>query len=264
MRFEKKNIIGLMVFLSLTNLFGQSLTLETEDFLARTYIHEGTDLNYRILYPNNFDKNNKYPLFLFLHGAGERGDDNKKQLIHGSKLFKDKIDQYPAIVVIPQCPSNDYWANVNREETPNGLKFEFFDDRPYNPSLKAVVSLIDSLLAEKFIDDKRFYISGLSMGGMGVWELLRKIPDKIAAAAPICGGGSPKAASKMINIPIWALHGIKDTTVPFRHSVAMVLAVQGKGGKAKITLYPNANHNSWDPTFDDPDYLKWFFEKKRD
>lgn len=253
-----------MVILSLTKVFGQNTPPELGEFLARTYTHEDTKLNYRILYPNNFDKNKKYPLFLFLHGAGERGDDNKRQLIHGSKLFRDKIDQYPAIVVMPQCPTNDYWANVNREETPNVSRFEFFNDRPYNTSLKAVVSLIDSLLKENFIDDKRFYVSGLSMGGMGVWELLNRIPDKIAAAAPICGGGSTKAASKMINIPIWALHEIKDSTVPFRHSVEMVRAIQGAGGKAKITLYPDANHNSWDPTFNDPDFLKWFFEKKRD
>lgn len=245
------------------NVFGQTASLDIGDFLARTFTSEGTNLNYRILYPNNFDKNKKYPLFLFLHGAGERGEDNKRQLIHGSKLFKDKIDQYPAIVVMPQCPTNDYWANVNRQETPNGLRFEFFDDRPFNPSLKAVVSLMDSLLAEKYIDDKRFYVSGLSMGGMGVWELLNKMPEKIAAAAPICGGGSTNAAFNMTNVPIWALHGIKDTTVPYIHSVDMVLAIQRKGGKAKITLYPNANHNSWDPTFNDPEFLKWFFEKRR-
>ena len=238
-------------------------TIVTGEYLKKTFVEEGNTLNYRILYPQDFDENKMYPLVLFLHGSGERGDDNEKQLTHGSKLFLENMESYPAIVIFPQCPVTEYWSTVDRKETKNGLQFTYVDGKKPNPSLSAVIDLIDEMLQKSYIDKDRLYITGLSMGGMGVFELLALIPDKIAAAAPICGGGIREAADRMISVPVWAFHGAKDNVVHPRHSVRMVEAIQQAGGIAKITIYPNANHNSWDATFDDPEYLQWLFSKRR-
>ena len=233
------------------------------EYLKKTFEQDGNTLNYRILYPNDFDQNNVYPLVIFLHGRGERGDDNKKQLTHGSKLFLDNMESYPAIVIFPQCPVIDYWSTVDRKETDNGLQFTFVDNKKPNPSLNSVIDLIEVMLKESYIDNDRLYVTGLSMGGMGVFELLALIPDKIAAAAPICGGGIREAADRMVSVPVWAFHGAKDNVVHPRHSIRMVEGIQQAGGMAKITIYPNANHNAWDATFADPEYLQWLFSKRR-
>ncbi len=254
--------VNLIALLLLTNLaWGQ---VETGKYLYKQHTHEGNTLNYRILYPHNFDENKRYPLVLFLHGRGESGSDNESQLVHGSKLFLDSLEKYPAIVLFPQCPKTDYWANIDRIQQDNGkLKFNFPGDRPPNPSLAAVMDLVDKKLAKPYIDKNRLYVTGLSMGGMGTWELLWRMPEKIAAAAPICGGGAREKASAMLDIPIWVFHGLKDDVVDPGHSIRMVENIQRHGGLAKITLYTDANHNSWDPTFAEPDYLSWMFSKYR-
>ncbi len=236
--------------------------VETGAYLYRQHEQGDYTLNYRILYPEGFDKSKRYPVVLFLHGRGESGDDNEKQLVHGSSLFLEAQAEYPAIVIFPQCPTTDYWSNVDRiEKDGGGLQFKFPYDRPANPALAAVMDLVDQELSKPYVDENRLYVTGLSMGGMGTWELLWRMPEKIAAAAPICGGGPPEMAHKMTDVPIWAFHGLKDDVVQPRFSINMVRAIQREGGLAKITLYPDANHNSWDPAFAEPDYLPWMFSK---
>lgn len=236
--------------------------IETGKYLYRQHQNGDYTLNYRVLYPEGFDENRTYPLVLFLHGRGESGDDNEKQLVHGSSLFLEAQAKYPAIVIFPQCPTSDYWSNIDRiEKDGGGLQFKFPYDRSANPALSAVMELVDQELAKPYVDENRLYVTGLSMGGMGTWELLWRMPKKIAAAAPICGGGPPEMAHKMTDVPIWAFHGLKDDVVQPRFSINMVRAIQREGGLAKITLYPDANHNSWDPTFAEPDYLPWLFSK---
>jgi beta-glucosidase len=235
---------------------------ETGTYLYRQHQHGDYTLNYRVLYPEGFDEHQRYPIVLFLHGRGESGDDNEKQLVHGSSLFLEAQTEYPAIVIFPQCPTSDYWSNIDRiEKDGGGLQFKFPSDRPANPALSAVMDLVDQELKKPYVDENRLYVTGLSMGGMGTWELLWRMPEKIAAAAPICGGGPPEMAHKMTEVPIWAFHGLKDDVVQPRFSINMVRAVQREGGLAKITLFPDANHNSWDPTFATPDYLPWLFSK---
>ncbi|HPN68490.1 MAG TPA: endonuclease/exonuclease/phosphatase family protein [Saprospiraceae bacterium] len=229
----------------------------------RQFVSGADTLNYRILYPPNFDKNKKYPLLLLLHGAGERGNDNVKQLIHGGRLFLDSIEKYPAIVIAPQCPSDDYWASVNRTENNGRLNFEFLDRPQPTKSLALVMSLVNEELSKNYIDASRFYVTGLSMGGMGTWELLWRMPQKIAAALPICGGGFAKKAPLMRGIPIWTFHGTKDTTVPIYHSMSMLESVQKSGGTVRINIYDGVGHNSWDNAFAEPNFLKWTFSKKK-
>lgn len=214
---------------------------------------------YQILYPKNFNPESSYPLVLFLHGAGERGNDNVSQLKHGSALFLEQQENYPAVVLFPQCPADDFWANIEAQGSGPDRKLTFPSDRPLRPALEKVLGIVDDLLSQPYIDKDRFYVTGLSMGGMGTWELLWRIPEKIAAAAPICGGGSTDKAPQMTAVPIWTFHGVDDVVVPQELSIQMTEAVNTVGGNVKLTLYPGVNHNSWDNVFAEPEYLAWLF-----
>lgn len=237
---------------------------QNADYQYKEYKKGDKTLNYRILFPNDFDKEKKYPLILFLHGMGERGSDNESQLTHGADFFKDGIKKHPAIVLFPQCPETDYWANLSRPDKAGAArKFTYHTDQAPHPTMALVLELLDEMIAEPYIDEDRIYLSGLSMGGFGVWELLWRIPEKIAAAIPICAGGPREKAVDMASVPTWAFHGTADDVVHSRFSIMMCKAIQQAGGKAKITLIPNGNHNAWDTAFADPEYFNWFFSKKR-
>jgi predicted peptidase len=258
--------IFLLLFIFSFSLFGQDSVgdIQTGTYLDKQWSSGNNQLNYRILYPHDFDSQKQYPLILFLHGMGERGVDNKTQMRHGSKLFLDSLKQYPAIVVFPQCPPTDYWANLYRpDEGGAARRFTFHTDEGPNPSLKMVLELTDDLLDKPYIDASRFYVSGLSMGAMGVWELLWRIPERIAAALPICGAGPVEKASAMSSVPLWIFHGASDSVVNPNYSIQLTKKIQQSGGKAKISLYPNVNHNAWDRAFAEPDFLSWMFSKKK-
>jgi len=150
----------------------QNSSLITGEYLYKTYESKGDTLKYRIMFPNDFERTRSFPLVLFFHGSGERGEDNESQLIHGSQLFRDSLEKYPAIYVFPQCPKDDYWANVHRPDKGDASrKFEFFYDDSPNPAMNMVIELVEKLLKKPFVDENRFYVSGLSMGGMGAFEL---------------------------------------------------------------------------------------------
>lgn len=247
-------------------LFLFSISLKAQDksaFEYRKHDYKQGSLNYRVLYPENFDESKEYPLLLFLHGAGERGNDNNRQLAHGSSLFlkEENRKDFPAIIVFPQCPTDDYWANVDRVIDEDGTRhFTFKKGGKPNPAMKGLLSLTDSLTSLAHVNTDRVYVMGLSMGGMGTFELVSRKPNTFAAAAPICGGDNPKAANKYAKkVPFWIFHGRKDDIVLPKFSEAMAAAINAKGGDAKLTIYPNANHNSWDPTFAEPELLSWLF-----
>lgn len=239
------------------------------DEAEATYLYKmevkGSDtLRYRIMYPYDFDESQSYPLVIFFHGMGERGTDNERQLYHGSRMFKDSLRQYPAIVVFPQCPPTDYWANLYRpDEGGASRRFDFYYNDEPNPTMGIVIDVVDALAAQDFVDESRIYASGLSMGGMGTFEFAYRMNDKLACAMPICGGGPRDKAAGMVDVPFWIFHGMKDDVVAPRYSISMLKAIQQAGGQAKITLFEDANHNSWDPAFAEPDYLSWMFGNKR-
>jgi Predicted peptidase len=228
---------------------------------------QGNDtLRYRIMYPKNFQEMEKYPVILFLHGAGERGNDNQSQLVHGGKLFATDYlqERYPAIVIFPQCPKESYWSNVDvdRSTYPIHLKFKY-DQGPTTP-LKMVMDLLDSTIQQPYSDDNQIYLMGLSMGGMGTFELLSRKPDTFAAAIPICGGGDPNSVSVYAkNTPLWVFHGAQDNVVNPLQSMEMVSALLKAGVYPKFTVFDFANHNSWDPAFAEPDLLPWLFSHKK-
>ncbi|MCI0616069.1 prolyl oligopeptidase family serine peptidase [bacterium] len=223
---------------------------------------------YRILYPDHFDKTKKYPLVLMLHGSGERGNDNELQLTHGAWLFVDKEvrKKYPAIVIFPQCPAEDYWSNVDRQSITDGKRnYVFREDGEPTPAMKMLIAFIDDFLKKPYVDQKRLYVGGLSMGGMGTFELLSRKPHLFAAAFPICGGGHPNTVKGFAKqVSLWVFHGAQDDVVPIHHSEVMVDALKKAGADVRFTVYPDVKHESWEKAFAEPDLLPWLFSNSLD
>nr|WP_321410520.1 dienelactone hydrolase family protein [uncultured Carboxylicivirga sp.] len=246
--------------------FVGTLWAQEYDAYEKKVFIEGSDtLQYRILYPEKMKEGKKYPLILFLHGAGERGDDNQKQLTHGGKLFLDnKIrKKYPAIVVFPQCPDGVMWTNRQKHQNEDGeWMFEFpVDNKAPWPAL-LVDQLVDEIAQSKQVDKKKMYIMGISMGGIGTLEFLYRFENKYAAATVICGGHNPELSKSYQDKPIWFFHGGKDNVVPMHYSKDVFDKIQTYNSKTKYTLYPEANHNSWDAALAEPKLLHWLFSKK--
>ena len=216
-------------------------------------------LLYRMLMPKDYNEAKKYPLVMFYHGAGERGDDNYKQLVHGMSDFaSDEImDKYPCIVVAPQCPSGVQWVDV-----PWGGDSHTMPSKPTEP-MRQSLDLIESLQKSLSVDQNRIYVTGLSMGGFGVWDAVQRHPDLFAAAVPICGGGDAALAKKIAHIPVWMFHGDKDTAVKTSRSRDMTAALKKAGGSPKYTEYPGVGHNSWAQTYRNPELYAWLFAQQK-
>ncbi len=223
-------------------------------------------LPYNILFPVDFQSGKQFPLLLFLHGAGERGSDNQKQLALLHKLFLDAVnsEEYPAIVVFPQCPEDDYWANAKIDRYPDRLDIEFLPNGAPTNALQSVMELMDYLSEMKNVDKNRIYVGGLSMGGMGTFELLSRRPDMFAAAFPICGGGHPATIKPYSDkVKLWVFHGDQDPIVLPKHSKEMVAALQEAGADVKFTLYEGVQHDSWINAREEPDLLPWLFSQRK-
>lgn len=263
MRFKFYNIPFLVTTLFLLGSLG--LLAQHQDAYAHEYFVSGKDtLNYRVLMPENLESPNQYPVVLFLHGAGERGNDNAKQLAHGSELFYKTKDSFPAIVIFPQCPSEDYWANVKVDRDTQPLSLSFPSDGAPTKSMDLVMQLLDELLAKPYVDKNQIYVGGLSMGGMGTFELLSRRPELFAAAFAICGGGNPEmTAIYAKTVPMWIFHGANDDVVDPQQSVDMVAGILKYGGKPNFSLFAKDNHNSWDSAFAEPQLISWLFSNSK-
>ena len=227
---------------------------------------DGNILPYRILYPENYDKNKKYPLVLFLHGAGERGKDNEKQLTHGARLFlkEENRKNFPAIIVFPQCPEESFWASANMDRTVQPAKFELDYSGPANWPMVAANELVQKMIKDGAADPTRVYITGLSMGGMGTFESVFRYPNLYAAALPICGGGdTPEYDKRVKKTAFWVFHGGADAVVNVKLSQDMVEKLKKIKAEVKYSEYPGVNHNSWDNAFAEPDYLGWMFGHRK-
>ncbi len=229
----------------------------------------GDTLRYRVLLPENYNPSQSYPLLVFLHGAGERGSDNQKQLTHGAQLFLQPANRnkYPAIIVFPQCAENDYWSNVQItvDDSTKKRVFNFQEAGEPTRAMQQLLGWLPELENEYTISKGQRYIMGLSMGGMGTFELVRRKPAYFAAAIPICGGANPKTAKAIKETAFWMFHGVNDDVVPYHHSEDMFKALQEfyVRAEATLTLYSKTNHNSWDPAFAEPDLLPWLFSPKK-
>jgi len=252
---------GLLLGLIFFSFWG--LLAQNETYQAATYLQKEESLPYRLLLPEDYDIKKKYPLLVFLHGAGERGNDNELQLTHGSDQFLTPAfrKQYPAIIVFPQCPKDAYWATILSREVP--LKFSYSKRPKKNPTLDLVEGMLKEVLSNYAIDQSRIYVGGLSMGAMGTFELVYRNPKLFAAAFAICGGANPKIARK-IRRPMWRIdHGEADSVVPFTLSKQMVTALKKKKALVSFNRYPGVNHNSWDKVFADPSFLPWLFSQSK-
>jgi len=252
---------GLLLGLIFFSFWG--LLAQNETYQAATYLQKEESLPYRLLLPEDYDIKKKYPLLVFLHGAGERGNDNELQLTHGSDQFLTPAfrKQYPAIIVFPQCPKDAYWATILSREVP--LKFSYSKRPKKNPTLDLVEGMLKEVLSNYAIDQSRIYVGGLSMGAMGTFELVYRNPKLFAAAFAICGGANPKIARK-IRRPMWRIdHGEADSVVPFTLSKQMVAALKKKKALVSFNRYPGVNHNSWDKVFADPSFLPWLFSQSK-
>lgn len=192
---------------------------------------------YLLFLPKDYsDNDKKYPLILFLHGAGESGNELEKVKVHGPPKIVDSKPDFPFIVVSPQCAV-----------------------RPWNP--EQLNSLLDEIIKTERVDTDRVYLTGLSMGGYGTWALAALHPERFAAIVPICGGGNPNDASKLKDLPTWVFHGAKDEAVPLSRSEEMVAAIKSAGGEPKFTIYPEAGHDSWTETYNNEELYKWLLEQ---
>ncbi len=242
----------------------QNQTLPTpqtpqETFSKEVFIKGEASIPYRLSLPLNYDKNKKYPLLLFLHGAGERGNDNEIQLNHIDKIFDSQEfrQQYPCIIIVPQCPEGKRWV-----ETDWGAASHTQPENMSEP-LDLTMTLLLSSLMKYNIDKNRVYVVGLSMGGFGVWDVITRFPNIFSAAVPICGGGDEKLASKIVNMPIWAFHGTKDPVVKVSRSRNMVEAIANLGGHPKYTEYPTKGHGVWNSAFQTKNLWKWLFNQNK-
>jgi predicted peptidase len=237
---------------------------KTSDFEKRIFVgSSGKELQYRLLKPEGYDSasGTAYPLVIFLHGIGERGADNEAQLRHGVKEFgkPEMRKKHPCFVVSPQCPLKEFWSKIERKGK------DLIVVRPEEPTEPTglVLELMDALPKEFHIDPNRVYITGVSMGGFGTWDILGRRAERIAAAIPICGGGFLETAPAFARVPLWVFHGTLDPLVKPEMSRHMVEAIRKAGGMPGFTEYPGVGHDCWTMTYRDPDVLDWLFAQKK-
>ena len=197
-------------------------------------IEQSDNLKYIIRFPDGYKQGDRFPVIIFLHGAGSRGNDIN--ILKNNPYFNiiNKHLEFPIITVAPQCSQNTW--------------FDMFEQ------LKRFVFKIYD---ESFTDKNKFYLMGASMGGYGTWQLAMSLPELFAAIVPICGGGMYWNASRLVNVPVWAFHGAKDTTVFKEESIKLVDAVNECGGKAKLTIYPENGHDAWSDTYNNQEVFRW-------
>lgn len=216
---------------------------------------------YRVLKPQTVEPGKKYPVILFLHGAGERGTENRLQLLYLPELMAkpENRKKFPCFLIAPQCRPEKQWVNVPWTETKSTL--------PEKPSdqLQAAMGMLDDVLEKYPIDRSRVYLTGLSMGGYGCWDAAARWPERFSALAPICGGGDEATAPRFAKLPVWAVHGDADTVVPVVRSRKMVAALKAAGGSPVYVELKGVGHNSWTPAYNDAEgLLPWLFEQVRE
>jgi predicted peptidase len=253
-------LMGMMVLLS-----AAAAAKIQAGFLNRTVQSGNSIYKYQVYVPSQWDKSRKWPVILFLHGAGERGEDGLLQTQVGiATAIRTHVDRFPCIIVMPQCRKNIWWTD---------------------PAMEAqALRALDLTVKEFKGDPDRIYLTGLSMGGYGTWSLAYKHPGRFAALVPICGGvktppripaspdnplADPKidpyaaVARKVGKTPVWIFHGGADTTVPVSESRKMEEALKAAGGNVRYTEYPGVGHNSWDKAYSEPEFMPWLLAQRR-
>lgn len=227
---------------------------------------DGQSLPYRVVWPENYDPAESYPLLLFLHGMGERGSDNIAQLNHGRKLFLESGHLKDVIVVAPQCPADGYWVDIVRPSTPEeNMNRTFPSDTGITPPLAAVKELLDAMISLGMVNTDRIYGTGLSMGAMGILDLMCRYPDFFVAVQPICGAVEhSRLEAYSGKTAVRLFHGTKDNIVPVYFARD---AYQTLFAKDSLTVeyveYPECYHDSWSAAFASDDFLEWMLSRQR-
>jgi predicted peptidase len=206
-------------------------------------IHKGKDgdVKYIVFVPKTYDGKTEMPVILFLHGAGETGTDGKKQAAVGlAKAIRDKKEDFPFITIFPQSQKGGWKAD--------------------SAEGKRAMAILEEVEKEYKTDKKRVYLTGLSMGGSGTWSHAAAYPERWAAVAPICGGGDPKNADKMKNLPCWSFCGDKDNAKLVEGNRKMAKALKDAGAEARYDEYPGVGHNSWDRAYATAELYTWFLK----
>jgi predicted peptidase len=255
-------------FVLLSQLFAAPAYARKHDtgFLDRTVQMNGASYKYQVFVPDNWTPHQKWPVILFLHGAGERGDDGLLETDVGiGPAIRNGRSRFPAIVVMPQCQKNFWWIEP--------------------PMQDLAIATLEAATREFEGDTQRTYLTGISMGGYGTWYLAQRYPGRFAALIVICGGIRPpagalkaspnlaqlippdqpesyaKAAAKVGNVPVWIFHGANDDIVPVTESQRMYAAMRQVGTDVHYTEYPSVGHASWEKTYDEPKLLAWLFSQ---
>ena len=225
---------------------------------------QSVEFRYRLLHPESVDiapqPPGGYPLVLFLHGAGERGDDNIQQLKYFPSWLAEPAlrRRHPCFVLAPQCRIDERWVDAtwtdNRSTPLSALP---------TVDLAAASAAVDEVVASEAVDPGRIYLTGLSMGGYGTWDLAARLPDRFAALLPVCGGGDEQQATRLARLPIWCFHGDADNAVPVARSRAMITAVRAAGGRPIYSELPGVGNDSWKPAYRDAFVLDWLFSQRR-
>jgi predicted peptidase len=225
-----------------------NLVMGNEEHLFKQEVTRTVRLPYLLFLPSEYgtDADKEWPLILFLHGLGERGDDLERVKKHGLPKILDERDDFSFIVVSPQCPADSFWS----------------------VEIPALSALLDEVIERFAVDTSRIYLTGLSMGGYGTWHLAAAHPERFAAIAPICGGimfyaKTSEKLKALADLPVWAFHGARDRTVQLAESADIVSALKAQGANVRFTIYPDAEHDSWTDTYNNPQLYEWFLVHSR-
>ncbi|MCX6234091.1 MAG: prolyl oligopeptidase family serine peptidase [Bacteroidetes bacterium] len=224
--------IAILSFICMDAIGQQSPHLFSYGFFNKTRVH------YLLYLPVDYEKSNQsWPLMLFLHGAGERGTNLDLVKKHGPPMLVENGQQFPFIILSPQCAEDHIWSS------------------------RSLIKLIRYAMKTYHVNKGRIYVTGISMGGHGTWELACKHPDYFAAIAPVCGYGNPSKTVHLKKVPVWVFHGARDDVVPVIKSEVMVNALKKEGGQVRFTIYPDAGHDAWTDTYNNPELYKWLLEQ---
>ncbi len=236
--------IGILaMILMISSLTMNAQNMQHEGAFKGTVIRN-VAMDYLLYLPDGFESkpDKQWPMLVFLHGSGERGNDLEKVKVHGPPKLIAQGKAMPFVVLSPQCPSNTDWDT------------------------ETLFALIKHIASRYKVDEKRIYLTGLSMGGAATWDLAMDYPEYFAAIAPVCGPVNrnyPEKADNLKDLPIMAFHGAMDDVVPIAGAASMIKRLQEIGNPARIVIYPDANHDSWTKTYEDPELYKWFMDQAR-
>ncbi|HIJ73108.1 MAG TPA: prolyl oligopeptidase family serine peptidase [Candidatus Hydrogenedentes bacterium] len=211
-------------------------------FINKTMEVDGRQRHFAVYVPRQYDPRKQWPLIVFLHGMGERGDDGLLQTDVGiGRAIRRWPDRFPCLVLMPQCPDTVYW----------------------DEAVADIDAALHKTIDEYAVNPSRICLTGLSLGGFATWIYGARNTDTFAALMPVCGGGNPEDATALARVPIWAFHGADDDLVAVEQSRAMVEAVKNAGGDVRYTEYKDTGHNAWDKAYSDPKTIKWLLRQKK-